>query len=260
MIPSLIAPSWPAPDWIKAFSTTRELGYSSGPYACFNLGDHVGDLPETVALNRGLLNQYLGQELRFHWLDQVHSTCVIDLGDSVLSNVSNATAVNSADGSVTDQLHHVSVVMTADCLPVLFTDQQGTCVAAAHAGWRGLCNGVLENTVNAMPCLNDQVMAWLGPAIGPSAFQVGSEVKDAFCSQHAAAESCFTADQTQEGKWLGDLYALARLRLNSAGVEAVYGGTECTYSQADRYFSYRRDGVTGRMATGIWIAPKTALF
>lgn len=256
MVPGLIAPSWPAPDWVKAFSSTREQGYSSAPFAHLNMGNHVGDLPENVALNRGLLNKYLGQELRFHWLEQVHGTQVADLNSRVVCE----SVCNTADGSMTQQLHQVCVVMTADCLPVLFTDQQGTCVAAAHAGWRGLCAGVLETTVNIMPCLNDQVMAWLGPAIGPTAFQVGSEVKEAFCSQNIAAESCFIEDATQAGKWLADLYSLARLRLNQIGVEAIYGGEVCTYTDSDRYFSYRRDGTTGRMATGIWLAPQTTSF
>lgn len=254
MIPSLIAPDWPAPNWIKAFSTTRERGFSSESYAHLNLGKHVGDAAENVFLNRGLLNQYLGDELHFHWLEQVHGTQVVDLKNST------DLACNIADGSMTEELHRVCVVMTADCLPVLFTNQQGTCVAAAHAGWRGLCDGVLENTVNAMPCSNDQIMAWLGPAIGPTAFQVGLEVKEAFCARDVAAASCFTEDATEAGKWFADLYSLARLRLNKAGIGAVYGGEECTYTQSDRYFSYRRDGVTGRMATGIWLAPQATSF
>ncbi len=252
VVPSLDAPEWPAPPWVKAFSTTRERGYSLPPFQQLNVGDHVGDAPETVALNRGLLKRYLGDELRFNWLEQVHGTRVLSLDGN--------TPLIPADATTTAVINQVCVIMTADCLPVLFTNQPGSCVAAAHAGWRGLCDGVLEATVTAMGCPAETVMAWLGPAIGPSAFQVGSEVRDAFCRRHQLAEQCFIKDATAPDKWLANIYQLAKLRLRLIGVESVYGQEACTYAEPDRYFSYRRDGQTGRMATGIWLSPQTSVF
>ncbi|MGL6040770.1 MAG: peptidoglycan editing factor PgeF, partial [Deefgea sp.] len=156
-----------------------------------------------------------------------------------------------ADASFCRTAGVVSVVMTADCLPVLFCDQEGTMVAAAHAGWRGLCDGVLEGTVNAMDIKTDRIMAWLGPAIGPRAFEVGDDVRQEFIRHDPAAAAAFVAHSN--GKWLGDMYFLARQRLNHLGITAIYGGTECTFSDSERYFSYRRDGVTGRMASLIWL-------
>lgn len=254
MAASLLAPTWPAPANVKAFVTTRAGGYSQAPYDRFNLGGHVGDLPETVALNRHQLQQKLGQELDFHWLQQVHGCQVAEHSTATVGQV------KTADAAFTRQSNQVCLVMTADCLPVLFTNHQGDCVAAAHAGWRGLCDGVLEATVNAMGCQPGELLAWLGPAIGSQHFQVGSEVREAFVELLPATAEAFKQDHSESGKWLGDLYLLARLRLQQLGLNAIYGGGECTYRQADRYYSYRRDGVTGRMATGIWIAPQTASF
>jgi YfiH family protein len=230
-------PDWPAPANVKSLQTTRLGGVSTAPYSSFNLGDHVGDLIESVSANR---QQLLSPAA---WLKQTHSTIVVDAA-SVSSPI-------EADASYSRTPGVVSVVMTADCLPVLFCDQQGTVVAAAHAGWRGLCDGVLEATVAAMGVENEQILAWLGPAIGPTAFEVGHDVRDEFIRHDPAAASAFLAQEN--GKWLGNMYELARQRLNHLGITQIYGGTECTFSQQDRYFSYRRDGVTGRMASLIWL-------
>ena len=225
---------------MKSLQTTRHGGVSAAPYASFNLGDHVGDALEAVAANRQQLPSPAA------WLKQTHSTIVVD--------AATISAPIEADASVSRTIGAVSVVMTADCLPVLFCDQQGTVVAAAHAGWRGLCDGVLENTVAAMGVPADSIMAWLGPAIGPTAFEVGDEVREAFIQYDVAAAAAFARQVNDaDGKWLGDLYQLARLRLNQVGVTQIYGGTECTFTNSERYFSYRRDGVTGRMASLIWL-------
>ena len=230
-------PDWPAPPNVKSLQTTRHGGVSAPPYASFNLGGHVGDAIEAVAANRQQLPSPAA------WLKQTHSTIVVDA-----ETVSDAI---EADASISRTAGVVSVVMTADCLPVLLCDQQGSVVAAAHAGWRGLCDGVLESTVQAMAVPTNSMMAWLGPAIGPSAFEVGDEVRTAFIAHDPAAAAAFTPKAA--GKWLANLYLLAQQRLNDLGIRQIYGGTECTFSNNDQYFSYRRDGVTGRMASLIWL-------
>lgn len=237
-----IQPNWPAPQNVKCLSTTRTGGVSVAPYTSLNLGVHVGDDLDHVQVNR----QRLGQDLPSQplWLNQVHGTYV--------AQASGYSGVCDADASVADAVNQVCTVMTADCLPVLFCNTQGTKVAAAHAGWRGLLDGVLENTVNEFEQA-DQVMAWLGPAIGPEAFEVGQEVKDAFTANNPASAACFKPSNNAN-KWLADLYSLARLRLQSVGVKQVYGGEFCTFTDESRFFSYRRDGVTGRMASCIWLA------
>lgn len=236
----IIVPDWPAPKNVKSLSTTRQGGESAAPYDSLNLGLHVGDDAQAVTANRKRLLAHLPKEPM--WLNQVHGVEVCQ----------QYAGVCDADASVSTQANDVCVVMTADCLPVLFCDAAGTQVAAAHAGWRGLADGVLEQTLAHFES-PQSVMAWLGPAIGPDAFEVGQEVKDQFCAWHADCEACFKAS-TQPGKWLADLYALARLRLKQAGVTQVYGGEFCTFSDEARFFSYRRDGVTGRMASCIWLA------
>lgn len=236
-----ITPNWPAPENVKCLSTTRMGGMSIAPYGSFNLGVHVGDELGHVNQNRTRLRQYLPAEPL--WLNQVHGTDV--------AQALSYQGVCDADASMAKGANQVCTVMTADCLPVLFCDAQGTQVAAAHAGWRGLLDGVLENAVSKFEQSN-QVLAWLGPAIGPDAFEVGQEVKDSFCLKDPAAEGCFKASKAT-GKWLADLYSLAKLRLNAAGVTQVFGGEHCTYSDETRFFSYRRDGVTGRMASCIWL-------
>ncbi|AXS80213.1 peptidoglycan editing factor PgeF [Dechloromonas sp. HYN0024] len=237
----LLVPDWPAPARVRAVQTGRAGGCSRAPWDSFNLGDHVGDDPAAVAANRATLRARLPAEPL--WLSQVHGNVVVD--------ARNPDTVE-ADAAFARQSGVVCVVMTADCLPVLFCDQGGAVVAAAHAGWRGLVGGVLEATVAAMDVPADQLLVWLGPAIGPSAFEVGDEVRAAFVADDPGSGEAFV--RHGPGKWLADLYGLARRRLQRIGVPAIYGGEACTVSQPDHYFSYRRDGVTGRMATLIWLA------
>lgn len=236
----LIIPEWPAPANVKALQTTRHGGVSTGVYASLNLGDHVKDSPQHVAANRQLLSAYMPSEPV--WLNQVHGVRVIDAALS--------SCLESADASFTNRKQVVCVTMTADCLPVLLCDQAGTAVAAIHAGWRSLCDGVIEATVAAMPVQAGQLMAWLGPAIGPDAFEVGSEVRAQFMAQDMQAEAAF---KPKGDKWFGDLYAIARQRLQTLGVTQLYGGGRCTYSEPETFFSFRRDGDTGRMGTFIWL-------
>lgn len=238
---SLIAPDWPAPARVKSLMTTRDGGVSQAPWASFNLGDHVGDDPADVAANRARLRQQLPAEPG--WLKQVHSARVVGLGQEPNPE---------ADAAFTHASGRVCAVLTADCLPVLFCDRAGSVVAAAHAGWRGLAGGVLEATVAAMKVPPGEVLAWMGAAIGPQAFEVGDEVRQAFIARHPEAAIAFVPQPTP-GKWLADIYRLARICLGAAGVQAVYGGGHCSFSEAERFYSYRRDGVTGRMASLIWL-------
>ena len=236
----LLRPDWPAPARVKAFSTTRAGGVSIAPYSALNLGSHVGDAPEAVAANRTLLTRHLpAQPL---WLTQVHGKTVVD--------AALAAPDSEADAAIAHQAHCICTIMTADCLPVLFCDQAGSAVGAAHAGWRGLADGVLEATVDAMRCDASDIMAWFGPAIGPTAFEVGHDVRDIFVNQDPVHASAFVA---RGEKWLCDLYLLARQRLNKMGITLIFGGERCTYSESAQFFSYRRDGRTGRMASLIWL-------
>lgn len=237
-----LRPDWPAPANVHALQTTRLGGVSLAPYNSLNLGDHVGDDAMLVANNRQRLSTGLPSEPV--WLNQVHGTRVI--------NAAQSTCLESADASFSLQPNVVCVTMTADCLPVLLCDTQGTVVAAVHAGWRSLCDGVIEATVHAMPVPANTLMAWLGPAIGPEAFEVGSEVRAQFMAHDVAAVTAFKPSDNTD-KWLGNLYLIATQRLATLGVTQVYGGGACTYTDAERYFSYRRDGVTGRMASLIWL-------
>lgn len=242
-VPHVICPDWPAPAQVRACVTTRRGGYSAAPYDSLNLGDHVGDVAATVAKNRAHVAAALGLPADLPWLTQVHGCEVAQLPCADLP---------PADAACTTQPRLPCVVMTADCLPVLFCSRQGDWVAAAHAGWRGLAQGVLEAVLARAPCPPEQLLAWLGPAIGPRAFQVGDEVRAAFVSQDAAAEDAFVQQDAQH--YLADLYQLARLRLARRGLHAVYGGAFCTYEDQRRFFSYRRDGAaTGRMASLIWL-------
>jgi len=238
-----IRPGWPAPDCVHALVTTRAGGVSVAPYDSLNLGVHVGDDPARVAENRRRLRALLPEEPC--WLNQVHGTTVLD-ADMWVGGLPDADAV------VSRRSGRVCVVMTADCLPVLLCDDAGTVVGAAHAGWRGLHGGVLEATVAAMAVPPSTLMAWLGPAIGPAAFEVGDEVRQAYVGQDPRAAGAFQTTQ-QPGKWMADLYALARFRLEALGVVRVHGGEFCTHADATRFYSYRRDGVTGRMASLIWL-------
>lgn len=238
---SLIVPDWPAPSNVRALVTTRGGGVSAGPYDSFNLGTHVGDRPEAVAENRARLRRLLPAEPV--WLDQVHGTTVLE--------ADRASGLARADASLARTPGVVCSVMTADCLPVLFCDDTGSVVAAAHAGWRGLAAGVLEATVARMAVAPECVLAWLGPAIGPTAFEVGAEVREAFVTGDPGAAEAFVC-HPQPDKWLADLFVLARRRLVRAGVSRVYGGGLCTVSDEARFYSYRRDGVTGRFASMVW--------
>lgn len=264
LVQQCIVPDWPAPANVRALSTTRRGGVSHGRHGLadgspggLNLGDHVGDDPAAVAENRSRLAACLPAAPQ--WLEQVHG-CAVAIADA------SATAtVPRADASVTAEAGRVCAIMTADCLPVLLCDQAGTVVGAAHAGWRGLCAGVLEATLERMAGVaagrgRAQWLAWFGPAIGPDAFEVGAEVRDAFLSQglpheRAEIEAAFRAvGGDRPGKYLADLYALARTRLRRARCEQIHGGDACTVSDPARFYSYRRDGTTGRMASLIWIA------
>lgn len=237
----LIIPNWPAPPNIRALQTTRIGGFSRAPYDNLNLGSHVNDAPLNVARNRMLLNTLMPSEPV--WLEQVHGIAV--------ANADSASCLPRADACIATHRSAVCVVMTADCLPVLLCDQQGTVVGAVHAGWKGLAAGVIEATVQAMNVPAQNLMAWLGPAISRDAFEVGSEVREIFMGVDPQASAAFVAGQG--GKWLADMYSLARLRLNVLGITQIYGGDHCTYKDAGRFFSYRRDGVTGRMGTFIWL-------
>jgi len=236
-----IEPDWPAPVRVRAMVTTRAGGVSVGSYASLNLGTHVGDDPGAVAENRARLRACLPSEPR--WIDQVHGTDVVDAGGT--------GRPTCADASFTHASGIVCVVLTADCLPVLLCDRAGTFVGAAHAGWRGLCAGVLESTVRASGIDPARLLAWLGPAIGPQRFEVGAEVRAQFCARAAEAASAFVPGAP--GKFFGDLYALARQRLQAIGVAEVHGGGLCTVTDAERFFSHRRDRVSGRMASLIWM-------
>lgn len=241
-----ITPDWPAPSKVRALITTRNGGVSGGVYASLNLGDHVNDDPVAVERNRMVVTTQINA--RPLWLRQVHGTRVVDAAECLTLS---SDAVFEADASWTNQAGVACTVMTADCLPVLFCDRAGNVVAAAHAGWRGLLGGVLEATIDAMNVPAEEVLAWLGPAIGPQAFEVGEDVRSAFIDVSGEAAAAFGAGQ--QGKWLADIYQLARQRLSAKGLTQVFGGDLCTVSEADRFFSYRRDGETGRMASLIWI-------
>lgn len=240
-MPDLILPDWPAPAGVRGLSTTRGGGVSAPPRQSFNLGDHVGDDPLAVAENRATLRRELPAEPV--WLSQVHGTRCVD--------AARALPGTQADASFTRQRGVVCAVLTADCLPVLLCDERATVVGIAHAGWRGLATGVIEATVAAMAEPGERLMAWLGPAIGPQAFEVGGEVRDRFLADDPAAVDAFVA--TADGKWLCDIYHLARRRLHSLGIRRVASADICTVNDVQRFFSYRRDGVTGRMATLIWL-------
>jgi polyphenol oxidase len=251
----LIVPDWPSPVSVTAFFTTRQGGVSQYPYASFNLGAHVGDEADAVAENRRRFAGLLPSSPM--WLNQVHGSVVVNAADVKVGQTVGQT--NAADACVATAVNLPALVLVADCLPVLLTDARGACVAAAHAGWRGLCAGVLEATVAAMSVPASELMAWLGPAIGPQAFEVGAEVRAAFLAKTSAAEEheLIEAAFVRHGssypeKYLADIYALAHVRLRSAGVSQIYGGGFCTVSDPERFFSYRRDGQCGRMAAAIW--------
>ena len=240
----VIEPDWPAPAHVRALTTTRSGGVSAPPFDSLNLGHRTGDDADSVETNRARLVAELGLPEMPRWLDQQHGIRVLD-----------AAAIDQrpmADAATARRRHQVCAVLSADCVPVLICDTEGRQVAAAHAGWRGLANGVLEATVAAFEEPPGRLMAWLGPGIGPKAFEVGAEVREAFCRQDAGAVDAFRP--SEGNRLLGDLYLLAARRLGSAGVGNIFGGGFCTYTDAGRFYSYRRDGATsGRMASLIWI-------
>lgn len=235
-----LAPAWPAPTRVKACVTTASHGHSLGDFASCNLGDHVGDDVAAVAANRQLLADKLG--CKPVWLDQVHGIKVVE---------AKVGRVLEADASWSQQAGIACAILTADCLPVLFAAKDTSCVAAAHAGWRSLQAGVLEQTLAALPVSASEVMVWLGPAISQAAYEVGAEVYQAFVEQNPACASAFIPSE-RDGHWLADLYQLARIRLAGAGVEQLYGGGFCTKTDK-RFYSYRRQPVTGRFASLIWL-------
>ena len=238
-----IVPDWPAPPTVHAAVTTRMGGVSQTPYASFNLATHVGDDPSAVQTNRFRLQQDLPLPSIPVWLRQVHGIVVVDAGQ--------AGAEPEADGAYATRPGVVCAVLTADCLPVLLCNRAGTRVAALHAGWRGLADGVIEAGVKALNTAGNELMAWLGPAIGPDAFEVGAEVRSVFIAHEPLAESAFRPHTS--GKYLADIYQLARLRLMASGIHQVTGGDFCTMTDRERFYSYRRDGATGRMASLIWL-------
>lgn len=239
----LVLPEWPAPANVRAAVTTRQGGVSRGPFESLNFGLHVGDDPQAVHANRRRLHARLGLTREASWLQQVHGTAVM--------RADEISEPRAADASWTDQQGVACAVLTADCLPMLLCDRQGTVVAAAHGGWRGLADNILEETVRAMCVPAAELMAWLGPAIGPDAFEVGPEVRHAFLGRWSGAAGAFR--EGQGDRWLCDIYSIARVQLQALGVTSVHGGGFCTFSERERFYSYRRDGQTGRMASLIWL-------
>jgi purine-nucleoside/S-methyl-5'-thioadenosine phosphorylase / adenosine deaminase len=247
-----ITPDWPAPPSVRALSTRRRGGMSAHPYDSLNLGAHVGDVPADVAENRRRLREAAGLPAEPAWLNQVHGTEVAEL-DRLEAMVAGGP---SADAAITRRPGRICAILTADCLPVLFASETGDAVGVAHAGWRGLAAGVLEATVAALRIDPRCLLAWLGPAISAAHFEVGPEVREALLRGDPGAEAAFAANP--RGRFMADLPALARSRLTRLGVERIYGGGECTFAQADQYFSHRRDGRTGRQATLIWLEDRGA--
>ena len=245
--PDWIVPDWPAAPHVKAVITTRAGGVSEGPYESFNVGFSTADAHAAVDANRARLRRVLPQDPR--WLKQVHGARVVE-ADAVADRP-------EADASIARTPGTVCAIQVADCLPILFTDRAGSVVAAAHAGWRGLAAGVIDNTVAAMAADARDVLAYIGPGIGPLHFEVGDEVREAYVSRDAGASQAFT--RKAPGKWLADLPALARRALRRCGVASIHGAGLCTYADAQRFFSYRRDGETGRMAALIWREGPAAL-
>lgn len=248
--PDWIIPDWPAPERVRALSTTRNGGFSEGPFRSLNLGTRCGDDPEAVARNRGRLRSVLPGEPR--WLSQVHGTDVLVHSPGGSTVKGDGLPEAEADAQVARDPGVVCAILTADCLPVLLCSESGDEVAAAHAGWRGLAAGVLERTIETMRAEPGSVLAWLGPAIGPQAYEVGDDVHAAFAAHEAEGAGAFRA---RRSRWLLDLYAMARHCLARAGVHRVWGGDRCTWTEADAFFSYRRDGTCGRMASLVWIRP-----
>lgn len=241
---SFIQPNWPAPTNIKAYTTTRIGGFSCTPYDTLNLATHVNDDPINVEKNRILLREFLHLPDEPLWLTQVHGVEVVQ------AELQQPYVV--ADAAYTREKNIVCAVQTADCLPVLICDRAATCVAAIHAGWKGLAAGIIEETIKTLKILGSDLLVWLGPAIGPQAFEVGEDVYETFITHDSNAALGFK--KIDNKKWLANMYLLAKQRLHQLGVQNIYGGEFCTYTDKERFFSYRRDNMTGRMASLIWIA------
>jgi len=239
-----LTPDWPAPENVRALSTVRQGGGSSGAFESFNLGAHVGDDLERVKVNRALLRTAASLPSDPVWMTQIHGTQIVNLAE--------ASSSVEADGAYSNAANRVCAVLTADCLPIFLCNRDGNEVGLLHGGWRGLAGGIVAAGVSAFRSSPDELLAWLGPAIGPQAYEVGANVREAFVARDPAAAAAFAPGNP--GKWFLDLYALARQLLAASGVRAVYGGAHCTVTQGDLFFSYRRDGVTGRMASLIWLA------
>lgn len=246
MSESFIYPDWLAPNTIKSLSTTRQGGFSSAPYNSFNLGVDVGDAANSVQKNRHYLIETARLPESPRWLNQVHGIKV--------ASANNWQQDDEADAMVGHSTNQVCAIMTADCLPILLCNQQGDTVAAIHAGWRSLAAGIIEKTVQRFTCPPQTIMAWLGPAIGATQFEVGHDVYQVFTQHSEQAHYAFK--QTDASHYLADINLLARQQLNALGIDAIFGGNCCTVSKSSRFFSYRRDGITGRMASMIWISPK----
>ena len=238
-----VVPDWPAADRVRAFVTTRHGGVSQGEYATLNLGAHSGDDPAHVAHNREIVHAHLPADPR--WMAQTHGAAVAEL------DTLGEDEVPRADAAVASAAGRVAVVLTADCMPLFLSDAEGRRVGIAHAGWRGMAAGVIENAVRALDVAPAGVMAWMGPTIGPAAFEVGPEVRQAFVAADPAAKIAFKPHR--QGKFMADLYELARQRLAHAGVTRIFGGGFCTYREVDRFFSYRREKRSGRMGAFIWV-------
>jgi len=245
-------PTWPAPAKVRAYTTLRTGGHSSGAFASFNLAAHVGDSEPAVSANRNQLLEQLNLPGEPQWLEQIHSDRIVEAHRDGL--------IRTADASFSLTSGAVCAVLTADCLPVLICDKAGTRVAAAHAGWRGLAGGILRNTVTALDCDPAELMVWLGPAIGPEAFETGVDVLEAFFEgaqsggHTEAIAHCFRPHSRKPLHFLADIYGLARAELTGLGVEDVYGGKHCTVQEPECFYSYRREKTTGRMASLIWLA------
>ena len=257
----IVLPNWPAPPGVRVATTTRRGGISAAPFDTFNLAAGIGDSPAAVAENRSCLTRALRLPEAPRWLKQVHGTRVVDaqsVGEPAATPSAGAPAdppvtLVEADAIVARHPGPVCVVLTADCIPVVISDRNGSRVAIAHAGWRGLAAGVLETTVAALGGPSKALIGWLGPGIGVDHYEVSDDVRDVFLAHAPDDATAFVP--SPPGCWLADLFELARRRLHRAGVVSVYGGEHCTFSDPDRFYSYRRDGATGRIATIAWIEP-----
>jgi purine-nucleoside/S-methyl-5'-thioadenosine phosphorylase / adenosine deaminase len=239
----LIIPNWPAPHWIKAYTTTRVGGFSHAPYTSLNIATHVGDNLNDVSKNRYLLQNNLHLKKPIIWLEQVHGNTAISADHPI-----NSLA---ADAIYSKKKQTVCAVQTADCLPLLVCSSSSYCVAAIHAGWKGLSNGIIENTIEALALPPGDILVWLGPAIGPQAFIVGEQVFQSFIDKDQAAKVAFQSMGNKQ--WQANLYTLAQQRLHKLGIVSIYGNNYCTFSDSTRFFSFRRDQITGRMLSLIWI-------